>query len=68
MHLFQFLAIEMNISVLVVVRFCVFLSIWFLHLQTSSDFCVSPDTYVVKVANQYGVIKQGTAQMHQQPV
>ncbi|TWW70186.1 Protein tweety -like protein 3 [Takifugu flavidus] len=25
---------------------------------TSSDFCVSPDTYVVKVANQYGVINQ----------
>lgn len=30
------------------------------RLQTSSDFCASPDTYVVKVANQYGVIKPGS--------
>ncbi|KAG7505596.1 tweety-like 3 [Solea senegalensis] len=25
---------------------------------TSSDFCVSPDTYITKVADQYGVINQ----------
>ncbi|TNM96921.1 hypothetical protein fugu_015077 [Takifugu bimaculatus] len=31
---------------------------------TSSDFCVSPDTYVVKVANQYGVINQDILQYY----
>uniref|UniRef100_A0A668AD21 Protein tweety homolog n=1 Tax=Myripristis murdjan TaxID=586833 RepID=A0A668AD21_9TELE len=27
---------------------------------TASDFCVAPDMYVTKVADQYGVINQGT--------
>ncbi|TKS92171.1 Protein tweety -like protein 3 [Collichthys lucidus] len=31
---------------------------------TSSDFCVAPDTYVTKVANQYGVINQGILQYY----